>query len=178
MATDCLGPMQVLNRVDPEPSGFVSPRLRRPNSHRRAPTSANARVASRHVAAGFCPALLLQLGASAVSVRGTAASAAGMLLEEAAGVAAMNAAGAADRMLPLLNDSDQGIKTVAAAIVIRLGGKRCLSCGAGHGPSNEGLLICGGCQVAYYCSAACQRQHWRQHKAACRAVTAGTGTGE
>ena len=37
---------------------------------------------------------------------------------------------------------------------------------------SEGLLatrMCSGCEVARYCSPACQKQHWRAHKGACRA---------
>jgi hypothetical protein len=32
--------------------------------------------------------------------------------------------------------------------------------------------VCGGCRVARYCSRACQRQHWKQHKPVCAALTA------
>ena len=32
--------------------------------------------------------------------------------------------------------------------------------------------ICGGCRVARYCSRACQRASWKQHKPVCAALTA------
>ncbi len=34
---------------------------------------------------------------------------------------------------------------------------------------------CSGCGVARYCCAAHQKQHWKQHKPACRAIKAAAG---
>ncbi len=31
-----------------------------------------------------------------------------------------------------------------------------------------GMLKCSACSVAQYCSAACQKAHWKAHKSACR----------
>eukprot|EP00775_Hariotina_reticulata_P001971 gene1971-biopygen3474 len=32
--------------------------------------------------------------------------------------------------------------------------------------------VCSGCRTARYCSAACQKAHWRSHKAVCKALKA------
>eukprot|EP00878_Enallax_costatus_P038693 GHUV01044115.1.p1 GENE.GHUV01044115.1~~GHUV01044115.1.p1 ORF type:complete len:154 (-),score=24.92 GHUV01044115.1:14-421(-) len=32
--------------------------------------------------------------------------------------------------------------------------------------------VCAGCEVARYCSEACQRQHWKQHRLICRQLNA------
>ena len=40
-------------------------------------------------------------------------------------------------------------------------------CGA-----KRGLRRCGGCHTVRYCSEACSRTHWREHKAECRRVQA------
>eukprot|EP00978_Attheya_sp_CCMP212_P020661 scaffold59410_cov66-Attheya_sp.AAC.3 len=44
---------------------------------------------------------------------------------------------------------------------------QCLGPGCTHGESNpkSKLQICSQCQVAKYCSSACQRSDWKRHKA-------------
>lgn len=54
-------------------------------------------------------------------------------------------------------------------------------CGNVCGPSEAALVggrscLCGGCRVARYCSRVpCQRQHWKHHKAVCKALAAAAG---
>jgi hypothetical protein len=50
-------------------------------------------------------------------------------------------------------------------------------CANTTGPTELSLVsgrscICGGCQVARYCSRACQARHWKQHKPVCVALAA------
>jgi hypothetical protein len=42
----------------------------------------------------------------------------------------------------------------------------CWLCGSSGNPT---LLVCGKCKKARYCSAACQRQDWKEHKKGCKA---------
>jgi hypothetical protein len=44
----------------------------------------------------------------------------------------------------------------------------CAACGA----KRLQMLRCSRCKAAFYCDAACQKRHWREHKAACGAATA------
>jgi hypothetical protein len=51
------------------------------------------------------------------------------------------------------------------------------SCSNMAGPSEVALVsgrscVCGGCRVAHYCSKACQKHHWKQHKPICAALVA------
>ncbi|KAJ7167221.1 hypothetical protein C8R43DRAFT_917465 [Mycena crocata] len=50
----------------------------------------------------------------------------------------------------------------------------CLKFGGGQpnldGKESPTLLRCGGCHKVWYCSAACQQAHWREHKDLCKAV--------
>jgi hypothetical protein len=47
--------------------------------------------------------------------------------------------------------------------------RTCAGCGQIPPAGRSALRRCARCLGVWYCSAACQRQHWRpQHKAACR----------
>jgi len=46
---------------------------------------------------------------------------------------------------------------------INIGTPSCDSCGRNFG----GRLRCSRCSSAYYCGAACQKQHWKKHKKEC-----------
>ncbi len=47
----------------------------------------------------------------------------------------------------------------------------CLKFGAADGANGTlKILQCSGCELVYYCSAACQHSDWKQHKPSCRKV--------
>ena len=60
----------------------------------------------------------------------------------------------------------------AAAIPMGHTHARCSQCGARPSELREGrpleLLLCSRCGDVYYCSAACQKQHWPTHKPVCK----------
>ena len=52
----------------------------------------------------------------------------------------------------------------ASAYALVVEERPCGQCGGQH----EELLVCSGCMRIKYCSAECQRAHWRQHKTGCK----------
>ena len=46
----------------------------------------------------------------------------------------------------------------------------CWGCGKQYDLSEPRLWVCAGCDEARYCDEACQRAHWRAHKAECRTI--------
>jgi hypothetical protein len=53
--------------------------------------------------------------------------------------------------------------------------KECATCGAKRDDPGVELQLCSGCCAVRYCSPACQKADWKAHRAACRALRAGTG---
>ena len=51
--------------------------------------------------------------------------------------------------------------------------RKCAACGAAARSDGRALMACSACTAVSYCSAACQRGHWKQHRASCRASAAG-----
>jgi hypothetical protein len=43
----------------------------------------------------------------------------------------------------------------------------CAACGAASRADGRALMSCSACKGVRYCSAACQRRHWQQHKPSC-----------
>ena len=51
----------------------------------------------------------------------------------------------------------------------------CSSCAKPRSASGENMKICSGCKCANYCSAVCQRAHWKMnggHKTECKKIRA------
>jgi hypothetical protein len=51
----------------------------------------------------------------------------------------------------------------------------CAACGAAKASGGAKLRRCAGCRAVRYCSPACQKAHWRQHRAACEAAQRAQG---
>ena len=49
----------------------------------------------------------------------------------------------------------------------------CQACGRGEGCHGNGLLKCGKCRGAHYCSKECQEAHWPTHKLQCKEIQLG-----
>ena len=47
----------------------------------------------------------------------------------------------------------------------------CGQCGKDKAEAGAALVVCGNCKHRRYCSKACQKKHWKQHKMVCNMVT-------
>lgn len=66
------------------------------------------------------------------------------------------------------NQGAAAASTAATASVEQRAGA-CAKCGATSGSGKDGALLqCSRCRRAWYCGAACQRGHWKDHKAYCK----------
>jgi hypothetical protein len=45
--------------------------------------------------------------------------------------------------------------------------KACTRCGTPEFVAGVKLKMCGGCEAVHYCSVACQKAHWKEHKPQC-----------
>lgn len=61
------------------------------------------------------------------------------------------------------NDLDGTKKAVTG-----FGGHQCDACGKLVEDKNEMMKCCGICQLAFYCSRACQKKQWKDHKTICQ----------
>eukprot|EP00271_Cylindrocystis_brebissonii_P008776 TRINITY_DN2326_c0_g1_i1.p1 TRINITY_DN2326_c0_g1~~TRINITY_DN2326_c0_g1_i1.p1 ORF type:complete len:358 (+),score=34.72 TRINITY_DN2326_c0_g1_i1:789-1862(+) len=73
-------------------------------------------------------------------------------------------------------DQEFGTKLIAKMVPLRVGGHKCDNCliakgsESGERGSEVKLKMCTKCKRAWYCSAECQKLHWKaSHKAVCRA---------
>ena len=113
--------------------------------------------ALRSAAAASFPEVSRVLEAAAGEEQGRGPAAAAVTSSSAAAVAvaaALAAAPAAAATTAAAPEAPSGAEAAARA---------CVACGAADAP-----LKCGGCRVARYCGAECQKRDWRAHKAACK----------
>jgi hypothetical protein len=68
----------------------------------------------------------------------------------------------------------EGEAAAGAAAASSLGGV-CAACGAAKASGGAKLRKCAGCLAVRYCSLACQKAHWREHREACKAAQQAQG---
>lgn len=72
-----------------------------------------------------------------------------------------------------LKDAAEPFNDMAREHALPRVARACGACGAQRGAA---LKLCQACKQAHYCDATCQRRHWKQHRAACRAAAAAQQT--
>ena len=92
--------------------------------------------------------------------------------------AAAVAAGAIPALQRLCDSADADVSEAAAGALEKLDAGQAKQqrphrvCAAPGCGATRGLRRCGGCGAVRYCSEACSRAHWREHRADCRRVQA------
>lgn len=80
-----------------------------------------------------------------------------------------------------LLDSDQKpvVQDLTAGKVATSAERACAECGLEARTNiNLKLMRCGGCAKVYYCTQRCQKQHWKRHRAECKATQAARASGQ
>jgi hypothetical protein len=78
--------------------------------------------------------------------------------------------------LMFLDDRHKAIEF--APLVVRASRRQCAGCGAAAAADGAGFNRCAACKAVFYCTAECQKAHWKAaHKAPCTAARAGIKAG-
>jgi hypothetical protein len=124
-------------------------------------------------------ALLAQRRAEAAEAKAAEAKAAEAKAAEAKTAEAKAAeakaaeAKAAEAMAEAKRNQDDAATPAVAAPRPAPAAQACSGCGRAPDAGAGAFNLCGGCRVASYCSAECQRAQWPAHKAACKAAAQG-----
>ena len=79
---------------------------------------------------------------------------------------------AARRLAPLLAPPSPEALAAVAQLQPPRPPRVCARCGVADGAAGVELKRCVGCRQVLYCSPACHRRHWKQHKAVCQPTVA------
>ena len=169
--------LALLERGDSQPPGVVSVTLQRWAQGSLGPEVREAAAAAIHaLAAGGLsegdPTMLAIQAALRQPVAPQAAARAAPAQAAAPPARAAPAVAPAARAAPAATTAAPSAAAAAAAARPPQRPPAPRVCAAPGCPSTHGLRRCGGCGTVRYCSEACSRAHWREHKVACRRLQA------